>query len=1186
MRSRRLKRLLCSLAAVVALLAAVYLLRWPLFGRLIQGRLEALARENLKSGIRMGDLSGSLLTGIEISDVTLHPSEGSDVKEARVNRVSVRYGFLGSADPTVVVEGARFVLAESPGPEKPITETIRDIVHALQNFRIDGTIEVSDSTLVLADGRIIEVIRAQVNGALWTAEGRTEGFGRIQASATFGADGTFQCSGDPTEGPVREIRASRKAENQMEITARVGGEPMAWKGRCSVDDSGRLASLAGTVTASQGSAELRLDMKTGRVTAEGNLRHAVREDEFFAEFDIRGKAEGFVEGPLEDWVFHSIDARADVSRLGSLEFDELNVECSRATPSELTLRAKGRRGRDHAEAEGTLALKPALAFQGRIRAAVETLDPYVPAELSLKASQIEVQGTMSASRDRFDFEGTVQAGPGSFHGETWGGLHFAGSLKGSELIAERVRIVGSRWTAELEAKGRGSYAADLLTLRDVQITAGQDRLKVHGELHGTTRFTGVLELEGAGDWLRALGVAPIGPVELKGKVESVREGMQFSGSARFGDARSEPTVFLASRPEGWFVEFQPGQVDITGDAPVTHQGLAMTLGVDSIQFSARRLEYSPARARTDAKGAVRFPPGSIDVEVECERVHIEGRDLPALHLRSRSKKDEHEIEFNWGQLVHASGKIGKTIEGRASIHTGDLETSFISDLLQVKALRGSATLELVVSGSIDRPDVRGSLRLAGIAIEGEEPIHAVIPLKSESDRLTIPETDIATAYGTITLQGVLPQPWVDWKAPLDLRAQIEVIRIASLAHRLPVTLQPYVPGGKLFLTAQLHGPIHELKGRVDADFEGEDLILPPPLGSVKGLRARAAFHAGGLEVISVTGTLGGGEFHGTGEWKVGEEGRPLAIRLRGRELLVVDRELTRLRVDPEVTLSARDGEPVWIRGQVGIPLLVHYSELGSPSGSSQARRVSAPGFRLIPSGEGGFRIAGIAGLDDVRMDLKVLASGEIRIENSLIGVLLKGEGRIRGKPSEPAFSGRLQALSGEVRLGLGMFVRIESAVLDLPEERGKDPTINFEGRVGQGESLIRAYVSGPLQSPHLKLESDRPRSQEELLASLAFGRAPGTFETEDVLAPIAGKIVDWYTDDWPKAEPEEGFFDRLRFGLSQDRPASPSVGSAAGTPRGVTVRTEYFLTPAFSIVAETDRESNVSGDVKFRLRFR
>ena len=53
-------------------------------------------------------------------------------------------------------------------------------------------------------------------------------------------------------------------------------------------------------------------------------------------------------------------------------------------------------------------------------------------------------------------------------------------------------------------------------------------------------------------------------------------------------------------------------------------------------------------------------------------------------------------------------------------------------------------------------------------------------------------------------------------------------------------------------------------------------------------------------------------------------------------------------------------------------------------------------------------------------------------------------------------------------------------------------------------------------------------------------------------------------------------------GLSSDHPTDPPAASA----RGTIVRTEYLLNSLLSVIVESDREANVSGDLKVRFHFR
>jgi len=133
-------------------------------------------------------------------------------------------------------------------------------------------------------------------------------------------------------------------------------------------------------------------------------------------------------------------------------------------------------------------------------------------------------------------------------------------------------------------------------------------------------------------------------------------------------------------------------------------------------------------------------------------------------------------------------------------------------------------------------------------------------------------------------------------------------------------------------------------------------------------------------------------------------------------------------------------------------------------------------------------------------------------------------------------------------------------------------------------------ITGPMARPTLRLQSNPPRSQEELLAMLAFGRVPGSLEGSDALGTLTGKVIDLYADAWPDPEAEEGIFGRLEIdlsgGSSVQRPVPPWELPTRGTSRGTMVRTEYLLNEYLSIVGESDREANLSGDLKLRIRFR
>jgi hypothetical protein len=100
---------------------------------------------------------------------------------------------------------------------------------------------------------------------------------------------------------------------------------------------------------------------------------------------------------------------------------------------------------------------------------------------------------------------------------------------------------------------------------------------------------------------------------------------------------------------------------------------------------------------------------------------------------------------------------------------------------------------------------------------------------------------------------------------------------------------------------------------------------------------------------------------------------------------------------------------------------------------------------------------------------------------------------------------------------------------------------------------------------------------------------PQTICPNDNLVKNTDNKISINGDAWPTPDYEESLFDRLGFRIYEqgaERPVPPWELPTRGTSRGTTVRSEYLLNEFLSVVAESDREANLSGDLKLRLRFR
>src|SRR6185295_3302090 len=110
-----------------------------------------------------------------------------------------------------------------------------------------------------------------------------------------------------------------------------------------------------------------------------------------------------------------------------------------------------------------------------------------------------------------------------------------------------------------------------------------------------------------------------------------------------------------------------------------------------------------------------------------------------------------------------------------------------------------------------------------------------------------------------------------------------------------------------------------------------------------------------------------------------------------------------------------------------------------------------------------------------------------------------------------------------------------------------------------------------------------------LLAKLAFGLEPGAVSGETGVATLALYFYGQTRDSWPSADRKEGFLDRIKPrvipGDTSLQRRVPWELPPSGTLRTTSLRTEYVYNSFFSIVAETNREGDVGGDLKLRIRF-
>lgn len=1187
---------------LLSLVFLVYLLRWPIFGGLVKARLRSLAAEILRADVD-AEAGGSLLFGIQLERVRLQPRPHSPLAEGSIRRIEIGYGLLGLGKLEVEISGADLRLSRPDEPVSPEQNTFPDVTAQVERLSLAGRFRILDSVLRLSDGRPIEIASAELVPHRLQATLARSPLGSVECRARFAPDGRITAEMTATDSPVPRARLSLDppvdSRRPFTLETEFQKHPIRWVGRLDFDETGRFASARGTATLEYGRADLQFNFRTGTFTAEINGAVPV-EEPVRGKVDLHGRVQGRVDEPMDTWTFKSVRAEAHRLEFKGLTFDRVEARFDDGTLARARGILRVYRDGDRGEAEGWIRIRDPLQFDLNLSARVSKASVYLgllQAPLRIEAADVRVRGRLRYDHGTPEFEGHVHTGKGEAWGEAWMSAEGTGSVSSDRIHFPLLRIRGSRFSPELALSGRAERFEGGWRLLPTTLRAGGDR----ATLSGTFARNGAAELnlvaEGPFDWTRGFGVslpAELRPLALRSRIRTSRDLVQIRGRLSAGPVGTFE-VSLEGFGRTWALRMEPGRYDWRGRRIRLLNGLRATVRDD-------RARLEPVRLAIDS------PPVDLELRASAERAEdhvsarfriggIRVRGVPAPELLGTARFDpEFEnavLDFAWGEPGgdHGwiRGRVGESLDLQARLDLPDLAASVVRRILGT-GIDGRVRMELRLAGTRSTPEWSGRFDARELSIGGAPPLDLTLPFESEEGVLVLPERTLRTPYGTLNVHGRIPLLARGTDPPMDvsLRLQTRASELEKLLEAVPVDRRRWIPRGPVSTELSITGSVGAPEAHLLVRQRPEGYAFPGPVGRPGEIRLSVRASADGIRVESFDGRIGGGPFHIEGEWKPMEPGRPGRLSFSGRDLLVFTRNDARVRADPDLTLSW-SGDRALLRGDIRVPLALYYGEFPPASRDGEPGKIGAPGIRLQMAESGGARLPGIPGGEKLSLDVSVKTPGEVRIENSVLGALLHANGRIFGTAAAPAVSGRITSNKGEIRLATGIFVQIRRAEIRIPGSQGAVPTLHFEGQTGKGEGEISIVVSGPLDQPGLTLQSTPPRSQQDLLAYLAFGQEPGTLTEQEALGLIARRLLARYTDDWPSPDRKDLFGKRLRLSLvSQEQPGSPLPWELplAGTSSGTVIRTEYFLSSRFSVVAVRGFDSTWSGDLKYRLRFR
>lgn len=521
-----------------------------------------------------------------------------------------------------------------------------------------------------------------------------------------------------------------------------------------------------------------------------------------------------------------------------------------------------------------------------------------------------------------------------------------------------------------------------------------------------------------------------------------------------------------------------------------------------------------------------------------------------------------------------------------------------------------ADLNFSASGPAGNMQGRGKLKLAATSGPEVRPPKATeaadeLDILYGAGVLQVLPATLRTVWGPVHVGGrfpvrldMRPLPRILPKDDaVDLHARLDVENVATILPYLPATVRGMKPAGRLSITGRLGGTL--LAPSPSVEFRLSDVSLRPadPLAPVEGLRAVAVLTPGQVELQSLVANMGHGQIAATARVSFAGKGRVQAEVSARNALLASSRDSTvRIRIDADLKVSG-DLEGAELSGEARIPMLQYYREFvggGEAAGevkavADQDEVIGALVLKLPHAAGGGIRLSGLEAADRIALNVRVRSGGEVRVENSTIGVLLGGDLRLKGTAADPALSGEIRALSGEVRLFPGTFLPIRKMTVNLPRKPGAESYVNFESLLHAGRAKVFVGVSGPLAAPQLQLSSDPPYPRDHLLALLAYGRPPGAAgaggQSQALLGQAARIVGGLLTDRMPRAEPKSSLLSRFVIDMEAGGRRGREGSVWQRPEHGTNMFVEYIVNDYLSVVTERDNEGRINADLQLRFRW-
>ena len=813
--------------------------------------------------------------------------------------------------------------------------------------------------------------------------------------------------------------------------------------------------------------------------------------------------------------------------------------------------------------------------------------------------ELTVQGSVARSPWRIEAaDVAVRADLATVSGLVPGAPNLAGVL--------RLRATGAvpftsdpavfmRTPCELQVRGDGVMVSAL--------AVGGVRLDAHtadGQLHLTQGEATVA----------GIGVAVTGTVALTGAHQDASwRGALASLALNFPGVvanASEPCPFTFTS-DGWNV----GPLRLVSDAgalsvETSHRAGAGILVIDAPHVDLGRLGLSElsgtAKIGIDLRGDWSAPAATVSLISD---------DLRVGTRRARANvqltQDAHGIAIRVGQIdagddgvVSATGTVPLLL-GRAGLTLVpddgkparvDLQVPELSRWLP-RIASGNAQIHLQLGDFQEAQPLSGRLTFTGVrprpfaedpvgvrqaalsVLDGSVTLHgsaegleAEMAMRADEQQVFTGALRSPGALSAQTLAGA-------WRSrALAGKIQLAGLQLARLAAALPGVqhLSGIASGG-----LELSGTVAEPQWRGSLALSAVEVKVATDVPTLAEGNAQLELDGRIIHLRQGAFTLGGAPVTMVGDLTLGDPPH-LALRLDGRNALLVQRHDARLRADLALNLNG-PLDQVSVAGRAVVT-----SALFSPDISLWQGGGRGGDGRLVP-----FEFV-TPPLSTVRFDVQVSsaftsAQDGVRVATSLVRADCDLDLHLRGSGAAPELSGRVVVRQGHVFLPFST-LRLSNGEVRFPDGDPFHPRLNAVATAQVRRWRVTLQVDGPLADPQVRASGDGLDERDALLL-LTTGSTSAELSGEEGQRAAIGRLGTWlgreawdFIDGETDPDAAPGLVDRLtlEFGRQVSEGGKDTIEAQVEL-------TEPEINPGVVLFGERDRWEDYNAGLILRFRW-